>query len=454
MRNIFVAVLAAGVLAAPLAGRCAAPAPSPMSLQQAIDYALAHNSSVLSAQAAADSAGAVFARDRALTLPTVNGELASTLNKQSGNAGSFAQIGLTPSQTFSQNTAALRGNYNAVNVGALLTARQDKHTYDAAADKLHLAREQTTLDVETSYYTLIEDAQLADIAKGDAAYNKALLDAAVVNFKAGKVAGIDQLKAEVQFNTSLEHLASAQADLEDARENLAQTVGAPVEQQFAVLPSIPAPPAPNLDTTALDAIALANRPEVAIAQALLDNAKLAPGLVEAPNLPIVTLDGQWGNQVSPTANATLFNACLAHGLPASACGPPGSHFYTIGIISTWSVPLLDWGARRAGHRSANTGISSEAGALDAARRQALIDVDQAARRVKVNQQNLQLALSNVKVAKQTADISRVQYEVGIISELDATNAQQTYLQAAKDLLAAQVGYVLSLEKLKLATGTL
>ncbi len=455
MRNIHAALAAAAMLAIPLAARCAQTQPAtPMTLQQATAFALAHNVSVLAAQAAVDSAGATLARDRSQTLPTVNGELSSTLNKQSGNAGSFAQIGVTPSQTFSQNTASLRGAYNAVNVAALLTAREDRHSYDAAAGKLRQAREQTTLDVETSYYTLIENAQLADIATGDAAYNKALLDAAAVNFKAGKVAGIDQLKAEVQYNTSLEHLASAQADLEDSRENLAQTVGAPVEQQFAVLPGIPAPPLPNLDTATLDAIALTDRPDVAIAQAQLDIARLAPGLVEAPNLPIVTVGGQWGNQISPTENALLFNACVAHGLPASACGPGASHFYTIGINSTWSVPLLDWGARNAGHKSAGTGISSQAAALDAAQRQAVIDVDQAARRVKVNQQNLQLALGNVGVAKQTADIAREQYTVGIISELDVTNAQQTYLQAAKDLLAAQVGYVLSIEKLKLATGTL
>jgi outer membrane protein len=116
--------------------------------------------------------------------------------------------------------------------------------------------------------------------------------------------------------------------------------------------------------------------------------------------------------------------------------------------------LLDWGARGAGHHNAGSNINSQSAALESARRQAVIDVDQAARRVKVNQQNLRLAQSNASVAKQTADISQVQYKVGVISELDATNAQQTYLQAAKDLLTAQVGYVLAIEKLKLATGTL
>jgi outer membrane protein TolC len=74
--------------------------------------------------------------------------------------------------------------------------------------------------------------------------------------------------------------------------------------------------------------------------------------------------------------------------------------------------------------------------------------------VKVDDQNLALAVQNASVAKQTAQIAQLQYKVGLGSQLDVTSAEQTYLQAAKQLLAAQVGFVLSADKLKLATGTL
>jgi outer membrane protein TolC len=48
----------------------------------------------------------------------------------------------------------------------------------------------------------------------------------------------------------------------------------------------------------------------------------------------------------------------------------------------------------------------------------------------------------------------VQYRTGVISQIDVTAAEQTYLQTAKELLDAQVGYVLSVEKLKLSIGAL
>jgi len=65
-----------------------------------------------------------------------------------------------------------------------------------------------------------------------------------------------------------------------------------------------------------------------------------------------------------------------------------------------------------------------------------------------------LASQNADVAKQAAQIAQLQYKVGLGSQLDVTSAEQTYLQAAKQLLAAQIGYVLAADKLKLATGTL
>ena len=76
------------------------------------------------------------------------------------------------------------------------------------------------------------------------------------------------------------------------------------------------------------------------------------------------------------------------------------------------------------------------------------------RRLAVDRQNLTLATDNDKLAKRSADVSQVQYRTGVISQIDVTAAEQTYLQTAKDLLDAQVGYVLSVEKLKLAIGAL
>jgi len=427
--------------------------PKVMTVQQAVEFALAHNVAVIRAQADVASAGANLARDRAATLPTVAGQLQSQLDKQS-NAGQYAQIGAQVSPTFSQNTAAITGAFNGVNLVNVFQARADKQSFDQANDSLYLAREQSTLDVETSYYKYVELVEITQVARENAEYNHELVTIAEVNYRAGKVSGVDQLKAEVEYTRALEQLSSASADEVDARENLAQLIGASYTQEFYVPAVVPEPPLPDLDTKVLDQVALANRPEIAIAGAQLNSAYISYSAVDAPNRPNVSLAGAWGNQVSPTNNAALFNQCVGAGFPPSECQPGPSHFYEISIVSAWQLPLLDWGTVHAGHGSARQAITLDLAQVASAKQQALIDVDQAVRRLLVNRENLRLATTNASVAKQAADISVVQYKVGVVGQTDVTVAQQSYLQAARDLVTAQADYVLSIARLKMATGTL
>ncbi len=431
-------------------------ATQPMTLQQAVDFALAYNPAVIKASAAVSDAGAMLARDRAATLPTVSGNLQNQMQK-SANSGQFAQIGVPVTPTFSQNTAALRADFNGLNLTNLDQARTDKQAYDQAKQQLLLAREQSIQNVEASFYAVAQDEQLTGIAQENVNYNRTLMQIAEVNYRAGKVAGLDRLKAQVGYTSAREQLTGAQADQEDARENLGQLIGAPMAQQFAIPNTLPEPPLPNLDRNALDQLALANRPEVAIAEAQLNAALISNNMVDAPNRPNVQMTGAWGNQVSPTNNALIlnnFNACVAAGNPPAACEPGGSHFYEISITSTWTLPLIDYGTLHAAHASAHREIDSQIAQLTSAKQQALIDVDQAVRRLLVDRDNLALAASNVEVAKQTASISAAQYKVGIISQTDVAAAQQSYLTTAKDLLNAQVAYLLGIATLEKATGTL
>ncbi len=425
-----------------------------MTLQQAVDFGLAHNTTVLKAVASAAEAGATLARDRAITLPTVIGQIQNQLDKSNNAAGNYAQIGQAPSPNFSQNTAAVVGTFNGANLTNIYQARADKQAYDQANQQLFLTREQSIQDTETSFYKLVQTRQLTEVARENVNYNRALMQIAEVNFHAGKVAGLDELKAQVAYTTALEQLSSASADEEDARENLAQLISAPMGQQFALPDAPPEPPLPNLDQKILDQVALTNRPEITIAQAQLSSALISNYMVDAPNRPNVALTGLWGNQVSPTNNAQFYNQCVHEGFPPSQCGPGGSHFYEISIVSNWTLPLLDWGTVHAGHASAYRAIDSQIAQLSSAKQQALIDVDQAVRRLLVDRDNLRLATSNVGVARQAALISAVQYKVGLATQTDVSAAQQAYLTAARDLLTAQVEYVLGIVKLKLVTGTL
>ena len=446
------AVLAAGAMAASPPPTTTPATPAPMTLAQAVAFADSHNAQVLLAKSQWVEAGATLARDRAAQLPLVQGNAQNTMDQQSaGSAGQLAQFGLHPNTNFSQNTAQLEGQLSVFNLQNELTADQARHSYDSAAQNYRLVREQTMVSVETSYYTYVEDVDIVGIDQSDYQYQRTLYDIATAKFHSGQVAGIDQLRAQVQATTSQEALASAQADAQDASENLAQLIGADPSQPFGLPASFPQPAAQPQDQRALDAIALAHRPDVAIARDNLDIAVLANGLVDAPNRPTVALSEAVGNQAVPTdIAANLAKPPL--GCKAPYCFP--THFLTISLNSQILLPLIDWGTLHSAHNGARATIDAESSAFLTAQRQALIDVDQAVRRLAVDDQNLILATQNADVAKRAAQVTQVQYKVGLASQVDVTLAEQTYLQAAKDLLTAQVGYVLEADRLKLATGTL
>jgi outer membrane protein TolC len=434
-----------------------APASAPMTLDQAVAFAMSHNATVLAAKVSFAAAGAQVAANRAAILPNVSGQGQSLLNRQSANnSGQFAQFGLSPSPNFSQTTTQVQAAQNVFDLSTTLSERNAQRAYDAARHDLRLAQEQAKLDVETAFYGLSESAQLVALAHSDTSYQQSLVTIAQVNFTTGKVAGIDVLKARIGLTTSQEHGASAEADAADARENLAQLIGAPMTQQFVLPDVIPAPNPPAGDQATLEVQALRDRPDVLAAFDSYSQAVVARSLVDAPDRPIINLTGAWGNQVSPTNNAIVLAQCNNPGRPLGEqpCGLGPSHFYNISLTSTWTLPLLDWGTKHAARASAGVAVDEKLTAYGAAKQQALIDVDQAVRRLAVDRQNLTLATDNDKLAKRSADVSQVQYRTGVISQIDVTAAEQTYLQTAKDLLDAQVGYVLSVEKLKLAIGAL
>ena len=439
------ALALAGTLSAVANARAAADIP--MTLAQAIQFAQSHNPQVLAAKAQWTQAGATLAADRSAQLPNVQGIAQSSMSRSANYAGNFAQIGVPVQPNVSQNTAELAGSQAVFNLQNELIANAGRHAYDQSAQNYRLIKEQTVIDVETSFYTYAQDLQLVTLARADLAYQQQLYAIADANYKSGLVAGIDRLKAQVQRTSSEESLASANADAEDARENLAQTIGADPSQAFDVPQAIPAPPMPSTDQRALDVLALAHRPDVAIAKDGLDIAVLDNGLIDAPNRPTVALQGAWGNQEIPTSFPVNEAICQS-----PHCGP--THFYTIALTSQLLLPLIDWGTLHAQHNGAHANIDSQTASFETAKRQALIDVDQAVRRLVVDDQNLGLATQNASVAQQAAKIAQVQYKVGLGSQIDVTTAEQTYLQAAKQLLGAQVGYTLAVDKLKFATGTL
>jgi outer membrane protein TolC len=340
-----------------------------LTLQQTVAYALARNPSIAAKQAALAQAESDYTRQHAAELPPVVASVSNQLEKQSNYAGSLAQYGIAPIPNFSQNTAQVGTQWTLYNgsLNQILTKEYYRKVQEVRAD-LRQTQTQTTAKLVDMFFSIANYQHLLDLAEANLVYQQALLGVAQAKERAGMVAEVDVLRAEVGVEQTQVALLNAQADRETSRESLAQTIGAGLDTNFAVPAALPDPPLPALSSETLIAIAERNRPEVAAAVADVAIAQLSRATLDTDLLPQINVFAAFGNQTSPTGYVDQQNqitqmnqecarypneiACIGYPFANVVRGTPG--FWNIGATSTIALPIVDYGTRAAAHRSANS----------------------------------------------------------------------------------------------------
>ena len=446
-----------------------ATAAAPLSLQDAMRYALAHNSAIAAKAAVVASAEATYTKAHAQELPGVTGTLQNTMARSSNTGGAFAQYGISPQSRFSQNTAQISTQWLLYN-GSLnqILAQEDKRQLESARADLRQTQAQITNNVVSAFFGVSSKENASQIAGKNLAYQQALLTVAQAKEKAGLVAGVDVLRADAAVQQSLAANLSAQSDVQSARESLAQLIGAPLDTEFTASQQLPEPALPSQSLATLIAIAEENRPDVAASAAALAIARLSRSAIDTDLRPQVALNGSFGNQMSPTnavAQQAQFDAlnasCAAAPLPKPAqCvgfpfrnprGTPG--FWQIGATTTLAVPLIDYGTRRTAHEAGDEQIHSAELAYATAQTSAEADVRQSLRNAQTAAASLVYQKKAAELATESARIAQLQYRNGLISLTDATAAQNAAVQAQTDLFNARVSYIIAIVKLRTALGT-
>lgn len=445
-----------------------ASAATPLTLQDSVIYALSHNAAIAAKKSALASAQAAFTKARAQELPPVTGTLQNQLARSSNAGGQFAQFGIAPSNKFSQNTAQIGTQWTLYN-GSLtqIQAQEGNRQLQSARADLKQTEEQVANTTVSAYFGVASKENGSLIARNNLTYQQALLTVARAKERAGLVAGVDVLRADTAVQQALSTNLIAQSDAQTARETLAQSIGAPIETPFAVTSNVPEPALPSQTVEALSAIAQANRPDIAIAQANLAVAKLSRAAIDTDLRPQISLNGAFGNQLSPTnaaaqaAQVNTINAQCASGLlPPSQCagapftfnrGTPG--FWQIGATTTLGIPLIDYGTRKTAHAAGDESIRAAQLALDTTVYGAQADVHQSFRGAQTAAASLVYQKKAAALATESARIAQLQYKNGLISLTDVTAAQNTAVSAQTDLFNARVAYVNALVKLRTALGT-
>lgn len=415
-----------------------------LSLSQAIDYALQHSPTVAKQQAVVAQARGDYYQRRSSTLPNLVGSLQNTMQKSENYSG-YAIIGVPQANVYSQNTAQIGTQYTfngGLNVLQSLAAKQ---AYAQAQADLRKTQSQITNDVTDAFYALASKKDAVTLDSSDVQYQAVLVKIAQAKVNAGVAAGVDVLSASAQMQKSRYTLEAAKADAENARESLAQIIGAPLDTQFAVPAQVAQPPLPGQSLAQLIQLAIANRPDVESAAEGVQIARTNRRAADADLFPQIQTFASFGNQYSPTFAGSAFA-----GGAAIARGTPG--FWQLGVTSTVSLPFWDWNARRANHQNLNEQISAAQTNLQAAQTQVELDVRQSYRSAQTALAQLASAQEESRYASEAARIAKLQYEHGIKTLTDVLAAQQASLSAQTDQYDARVAYVNAIVKLRVALG--
>jgi outer membrane protein TolC len=354
-------------------------------------------------------------------LPTVNGTGVAThnfLTKQNPAQppGSGPTI-TTPTPDY------LSGNIQAqlaiINVPALDQISIDELGEDASRLSVEAEKRVLVLSVANDIVAVVTAERSAEINRVGLRVALEQLEIATRKHSEGVATGLDVVRAKQNVANARAALVAGDEALRESREALGLALGLPKE--VGVTPNL------SLDGVVEDALgscrvvrSVDERPDVAQARTSLEVAKR-------------NLQNVWF-QFLPTLSAQ------------STLASTGQPVYS-SLATTWniqailSVPIWDGGARYGNLRNARAAEDIAAQTLEALRRQALVQVQQARRQLVVAEASYGVANEQRDLAAQNDQMTQAAYAAGQGTSLELVTASEAHRQAELNLALQEFGIV-------------
>lgn len=291
------------------------------------------------------------------------------------------------------------------------------------------ARGEVVQRVATAYLAIIADE--ADVANAKALLDadKVLADQAHDKHVAGVAANLDELRARVQYQQQQQTVIAAQNRLEKAEILLKREIGIAPGQKIELTDPNPYSELAARPIDELKTEAYADRQDYQNLQYQLKEARMELGATKQERLPSLTFNGNYG--------VTDVTGAGAHG--------------TLAAMGTLSFPIFreaslrgDSEAAKAQLNGVNEQLDELRGRIDEQVRSSVLDVEAA-------RQLVQVAQSNVELAKQSLSDETDRFRSGIDDTLPLVQAQATLQSAQSNLVQSLYQY--NVAKLGLARST-
>ena len=300
----------------------------------------------------------------------------------------------------------------------------------AADYGLEESRQQIKLDATTGYYSILQTRNLVKLSEESVSQLDAHLKNVEAQYGAGTVAKSDVLRSEVEKASAEQSLIKAKNSYELAVSSFNNVIGLPLDSEIAVKEDLQyAAYGQSLEDCIK--VALANRPDLAQANAAVDSAKADIKVAKSGSKLAVaaTASENWSDDEFPgTDNNT----------------------WAIGVSASYN--LFDAGLTRSQVKGAESSLNKAGEQLRQAKDAAQLEVRQAYLNMKEAEKRIDTSKVAVTKAEEDFKIAQVRYSAGVGTNLDVIDSQVALTSAKTDYVQALYDYNTSRAKLDKAMG--
>lgn len=399
----------------------------PLSLDDAIQRGLQNNLGLILQSSSVKNANGQRLEELQRLLPTVTG--AASIEVQQVNLAAYGLKfpGINPIiGPFQVVDFRAYLTQNLVNLQALENYMSSKHNFAAAQLTAQDARDLVVLTVGNAYLLCLADEARIVAVNAQMATSKVTLDQATDAHEAGTSPRLDVLRAQVDYQNQQQQLIATTNQFAKDKLSLARAIGLPLDQKFDLSDKEPfaALNAPDPDQAFQQA--LKQRKDLAAQAEQLAAAQANQRAAFSQQLPAASFSGDFGD-LGET---------------------PGHSHATYSATGQLSAPILqiakvhgDEQVAGAQYDQTRAKLSDQVQQVNQDIRNAILDIQSAAKLVDV-------AHSNVEVANEALDEAQQRFKAGVSDNLPVSQSLSQLEQANDQYISAL--YQHNVAKLSLA----
>ena len=408
--------------------------PSHLTLQQAEDYALAHQPMLAASELRAEAVTQTVYEARSQFFPQIQASAVAVKALDDSSRLAAMGGGITDPTILTRQSDGGMITQLITDFGrTYFLTRSARSNALSAAERTEFAREDLLFRVDQAYFAVQGAQALLEVANQTVSTNQTLLDRVKALSKASLKSSLDVSFQRVTWAQARLFQLQAQARLEEALAELSAALGLGGKAEFTLEP-LPLDPMPAGESGQLIAEAWAHRPDLLAARAECDAAMEFTKAERAAHFPVISAQG--GGGFNPgTANKDLPQNYGAAGVNVS-------------------VPVFTGGMLTAREREA--ALQAEAAEKDLAEleTEAARDVYDAWIDAKTSYDGIGVSDELLASANEAFQLAQSQYQVGTSSIVELSQADLQQIQAQITAATARFDYQVRRRALDFQMGVL